>query len=135
METYYNSAKFIVQRKVCFPETKNPVAKFIVPDWRDKVNSGIGLSYTGLPGYISWRAGTTTLCWIQLYPLKKVRNYEFGYWGDYFHQRRLYINPPISPCSTRIWNTTVVNTYKYFETYITTYPLRLISKEKIKPIN
>ncbi len=39
-----------------------------VPDWGDKVNSGIGLSYwPAAPGYIGWRAGTTTLCPSQLY--------------------------------------------------------------------
>jgi hypothetical protein len=42
------------------------VAKFIVPDWGDKVNSGIAC-----------RDGTTTLCRSQLYP--SVRDYEFGY--------------------------------------------------------
>jgi hypothetical protein len=31
------------------------VAKFIVPDCGDKVNSGCS---TGLPGYIDWQAGT-----------------------------------------------------------------------------
>jgi hypothetical protein len=37
------------------------VAKFIVPDWGDKVNSGIRLSYRP-PGYIGWWwAGTSTL--------------------------------------------------------------------------
>jgi hypothetical protein len=44
-----------------------PGAKFIVPDWGDKVNSGD----------IGWGAGTTTLCRSQLYP--PVRDYEFGY--------------------------------------------------------
>jgi hypothetical protein len=33
-----------------------PVAKFILPGWGDKVDSGIGLC-TGPPGYIGWRAG------------------------------------------------------------------------------
>jgi hypothetical protein len=45
----------------------NPVAKFIVPDWGNKVNSGIGFR-TGPPGFIGWRAGTTTLCQSRLYP-------------------------------------------------------------------
>ncbi len=31
------------------------VAKFIVPDWRDKVSSGIGLSYR--PASLHWLAG------------------------------------------------------------------------------
>ncbi len=48
------------------------VAKFIVPGWGDKVNFDIGFTCTDLPGYIGWRAGTTTLCRSQLYP-------EFGY--------------------------------------------------------
>jgi hypothetical protein len=33
----------------------NPVAKFIVSDWGDKVNSGIGLSYRPARLYIGWR--------------------------------------------------------------------------------
>ncbi len=41
------------------------IAKFIVPDWGDKVDSGIGLLY--LPARTGWQAGTTTLCWSQLY--------------------------------------------------------------------
>jgi hypothetical protein len=43
-----------------------PVAKFIVPNWGDKVVSGIGLSYIG------WQAGTTSLCKSQLhmFPIK-----------------------------------------------------------------
>jgi hypothetical protein len=44
-----------------------PVAKFIVPDWGDKFNSGIGCR-TGPPGFIGWRAGTATLCQSRLYP-------------------------------------------------------------------
>jgi hypothetical protein len=54
-----------------------PVSKFIVPDWGDIVDSGIGLSY-GSPGYIG-RQGRyrTTLCRSQLYP--PFRDYEFGY--------------------------------------------------------
>ncbi len=39
-----------------------PVSKFIVPDWGDIVDSGIGLSYTGSPAFVARRAGTTALC-------------------------------------------------------------------------
>jgi hypothetical protein len=53
-----------------------PVAKFIVPGWGDKVNSGIGLS-PGPTGYIGWRTGTTTLSRSQLYT--PVRDFEFVY--------------------------------------------------------
>ncbi len=52
------------------------VAKFIVPDLGDKVDSGIGLSYR--PAYIALPAGTATLCRSQLYP--PIRDYEFGYY-------------------------------------------------------
>jgi hypothetical protein len=52
------------------------VAKFIVPDWGDKGDSGTVLLYRP-PGYIGWRAGTTTPSQNQLYP--PFRNYEFGY--------------------------------------------------------
>jgi hypothetical protein len=37
------------------------VAEFIVPDWGDKVNSGIGLSYRPAT-HVAWRAGMSTLC-------------------------------------------------------------------------
>jgi hypothetical protein len=61
-------------------QVSHPVAEFIIPDWEDKVNSGIGLS-AGMPGYIGWRAGTTILCRSQLY--LPVRDYEFGYSSQY----------------------------------------------------
>ncbi len=53
-------------------------AQFIVPD----MEGGIKLTLTkacrtGPSGYISWRAGRTTLCHSRLYP--PVRDYEFGY--------------------------------------------------------
>jgi hypothetical protein len=32
---------------------------------------------SGLPAYVAWLAGTTSLCRSQLYPPK---GYEFGYW-------------------------------------------------------
>jgi len=37
------------------------VAEFIVPDWGDKVNSGIGLSYQPA-SHVAWQAGMSTLC-------------------------------------------------------------------------
>jgi hypothetical protein len=49
------------------PHAMKSVAKFIVPDWRDKAHSGIG-GRTGLPGNIGWRADTISLCRSQLYP-------------------------------------------------------------------
>jgi len=36
-------------------------AEFLVPDWGDKVDFGIGGCGTGPLGYVGWRAGTT-LC-------------------------------------------------------------------------
>ncbi len=42
-------------------EDAAPVAKFMDPDYGNKVNSGIGLSYRP-PDYMGWRAGTTTQC-------------------------------------------------------------------------
>jgi hypothetical protein len=45
---------------------ENSVAKFLVPDRGDKVDSGIRLSYRP-PGYKGWQAGTTTLYRSQLY--------------------------------------------------------------------
>ncbi len=53
------------------------VAKFIVPDWEDKVAAGIGLSYR--PARIHRLAGQYgNPSRRQLYP--PVRAYEFGYW-------------------------------------------------------
>ncbi len=49
------------------------MAKFIVSNWGDNVNSGIRC--TGPTGYLGWQAGTTTLCLSQLYP--PFREYEF----------------------------------------------------------
>jgi hypothetical protein len=46
---------------------ETPEAKFLVSDWGDKADNGIGFR-TGLKGYIGWRAGTTTLCHSRLYP-------------------------------------------------------------------
>jgi hypothetical protein len=44
-------------------------AQFLVPDWGDEVDYGIGLCCrTGPPGYKGWRDGTTTLCKSRLYP-------------------------------------------------------------------
>jgi hypothetical protein len=55
---------------------EEPVAKFIVSVWRDKVNSGIGLSYR--PAKLHRLAGRydNPICRNQLYPT--VRDYEFG---------------------------------------------------------
>jgi hypothetical protein len=49
---------------------KTTVAEFMDPDWGDKVNSGIGLSY--------WQANTTTLCRSQLYPPVRDLWIRFG---------------------------------------------------------
>ncbi len=44
-------------------------AQFIVPDWGDKVDNGIGLLYRpGPAGSKGWRAGTTILSHSRLYP-------------------------------------------------------------------
>ncbi len=54
--------------------TRRPEAQFVVPDWGDRVDYGIGLSNIG---YIGWRAGTTTIYHSRLY--SPIRDYEFGY--------------------------------------------------------
>ncbi len=46
---------------------RSPVAKFIIPGWGDKVDSGIGLSY--------WPARLHRRSQLSL----QVRDYEFGY--------------------------------------------------------
>ncbi len=45
-----------------------PVAEFIDPDWGQKVNSGIGMSFRPARLHGLTRAGTTTLCRSWLYP-------------------------------------------------------------------
>jgi hypothetical protein len=55
-------------RVYTMPLVLQPVVKFIVPDWGDKVDSGMGLSHGPARLHIGWQAGTTTLCWSQLYP-------------------------------------------------------------------
>ncbi len=54
----------------------HPEAQFIVPDWGDKVDYGIVLSYRPVRLH-GWRAVTTTLVHSRLYT--PVRAYEFGY--------------------------------------------------------
>jgi hypothetical protein len=56
----------------CMPQ----VAKFTDPDWGIKSTPAWGCR-TSSSGYISWRAGTTTLC-RRLYTHSGI--YEFGYW-------------------------------------------------------
>jgi hypothetical protein len=55
----------IVYRKL------RPVAKFIVPDWEEKVDSGIGLSYRPAARLLGWPAGVN-------YNQPPFRDYEFG---------------------------------------------------------
>ncbi len=47
-----------------------PVAKFIVPEWGIYLTPPQGC-FIGLPSYVAWWAGTTTLCRSQLYPPKQ----------------------------------------------------------------
>jgi hypothetical protein len=49
------------------------VARFLVPDWGDIVDSGMGLSYRGPPGYIGWRVITTIPSQSRLYPPEGLR--------------------------------------------------------------
>jgi hypothetical protein len=48
---------FFSNNKCRLHDSKRTVAKFIVPDWGDKVDSGIGLSYTGPPFRLQKQAG------------------------------------------------------------------------------
>ncbi len=44
-------------------DRKIQICSQILSPWLgDKVDYGIGMSYTGPPAYVAWRAGTTTLC-------------------------------------------------------------------------
>ncbi len=47
-------------------------AQFLIPDWGDKLDYGIRLSYWPyrLP-FVGWHAGTTTLCHSRLYPVRQ----------------------------------------------------------------
>jgi hypothetical protein len=52
---------------------RSPEAKFLVPDWGDKVDSGIGLSYRPARlEYVAWRSGTKIFCRSQLYNVRTV---------------------------------------------------------------
>ncbi len=53
---------------------RSPVAKFIVHDWGDKVDSGfLSLSYTGLPGYTGQRADDNPMPESTTVQCRKVR--------------------------------------------------------------
>ncbi len=54
----------------------NTEAQFIVHNWVDKIDYGIGLTYRPVRVH-GWRAGTTTLCHSRFYP--PVMDYEFCY--------------------------------------------------------
>ncbi len=60
---------------------KVPVAKFIVPDRRDKVDSGIALSYR--PARLYWLAGRYDNPMPETTLSPPPRDYEFGYWYLY----------------------------------------------------
>jgi hypothetical protein len=67
----------LLKPPIRYTRSRSTVAKFIVPDWEDKVAAGIGLTYR--PGYIDWSASTTaTLAGVNFIP--PVRAYEFGFW-------------------------------------------------------
>jgi len=51
----------------------NPVAKFLVLDWGDKVNSDIGLSYG-----LHWLEGRYNKPYAGVDYIPPVRDYEFG---------------------------------------------------------
>jgi hypothetical protein len=53
------------------------VAKFIAPDWGDKVNFGIGLSYRPA-GYIGCQAGTTAYDGVNYIPQSETMNLATG---------------------------------------------------------
>ncbi len=56
-----------------------PIAKFLVPDWGDKIDSGIGLSYpTGPPATQDGRPVRQPYVEVN-YVYIPVRDYEFGY--------------------------------------------------------
>ncbi len=49
-------------------QRQSSIAKFLVPDWGDKVDYGIGSIYRPANPCIAWRAGTITQCNCRLYP-------------------------------------------------------------------
>jgi hypothetical protein len=56
---------------------RKPVAEFIDPDWEDKVNSSIGLSYRSARLHGLARAGTTAYAGVEFIPQSQIC--EFGY--------------------------------------------------------
>ncbi len=79
--TSYHCAEQFITKNITVQnrllQRERPVAKFIVVDWGDKVNSGIELSYRS--ARLHWLAGLydNPIRRSQLYP--PVRNYEFGH--------------------------------------------------------
>jgi hypothetical protein len=61
------------------------VAKFVVPDWRDIIDSGMGLLSYRPARLHRLAAGTTTLCLSRLYP--QVKDIRIGpQHGDCYYQ-------------------------------------------------
>jgi hypothetical protein len=50
------------------------VGKFIISDWGDKADSGIGLTYRPVSLFIAWRADTTTNAGVALSPQSRTMN-------------------------------------------------------------
>jgi hypothetical protein len=73
------------------------VVKFIVPEWGDKVDSGIGLwtwwyrpTQRGVCEPQAWRAGTTTLSRSHLYPPESgTMKLATGLWISLVHYQRI----------------------------------------------
>jgi hypothetical protein len=59
-------------------ESFNPVAKFMIFDWGDKVDSDSDSDSPTPPGYIGWQAVTTT-SYAGVNFIPPFRDYEFGY--------------------------------------------------------
>jgi hypothetical protein len=68
------------RKSFLLPGEEQTVAKYLVPEWRI-VTPAYGFR-TGLPAYVAWRAGTTILCWSQLYPPMVTMNLATGHRGD-----------------------------------------------------
>ena len=61
-------------------QVSHPVAKFIIPDWEDKVNSDIRLSCR--PTRLHWLAGRYDNP-VPESTISPVSDYEFGYSSQY----------------------------------------------------
>jgi hypothetical protein len=87
---YNERARATIIHSVCFASS---VAKFVIPDWGNKVDSGIGLSYRPARLHtmqcIGWQAGMTTLyARVNYIPQSGTMNFATGPHINHIHSNK-----------------------------------------------